>query len=307
MSDVTVYRSGSVVVAASGLASDWIASVSKETTRRAYSGELARFAQWSGSDPGPATAALFAGGYLTARRTVLAYRDHLSKERGLSPATINRALAALRSLCRLACHVGIIGWQLDVRGLKARAHRDTAGYPPADVQRIVAAADQMGARDSALVRVAYGLALRRAEVASLRVGDVRDGRIDVLGKGDDDRRLLTAPEPVLGAVEAWLDVHPLLIGASAPLFCRLDRAGKGRPMSGAAVYEVVRRACAAAGVKSRGAHALRHSATTRALDLTGGDIRSVQRFARHAKPETTIIYDDARRDDAGRIAALLWD
>jgi hypothetical protein len=39
--------------------------------------------------------------------------------------------------------------------------------------------------------------------------------------------------------------------------------------------------------------------------LAGGDVRKVQRFSRYAKLETLMLYDDARRDDAGHLAAAL--
>ena len=54
-------------------------------------------------------------------------------------------------------------------------------------------------------------------------------------------------------------------------------------------------------------HGLRHHAITRALDLNNGDVRKVQRFARHANPETTIRYDDSRRNFAGDITRQLGD
>jgi integrase/recombinase XerC len=52
-------------------------------------------------------------------------------------------------------------------------------------------------------------------------------------------------------------------------------------------------------------HGLRHQGITRALDLFSGDVRKVQKFSRHATLETLLIYDDARRDDAGQIARAL--
>jgi hypothetical protein len=34
-------------------------------------------------------------------------------------------------------------------------------------------------------------------------------------------------------------------------------------------------------------------------------VRTVQRFSRHAKVETVMLYDDARRDGAGEVARLV--
>jgi integrase/recombinase XerC len=47
---------------------------------------------------------------------------------------------------------------------------------------------------------------------------------------------------------------------------------------------------------------LRHAAVTAALDLTGGDIRAVQRFSRHRDVRVIERYDDSRQDLAGDVA-----
>jgi integrase/recombinase XerC len=60
----------------------------------------------------------------------------------------------------------------------------------------------------------------------------------------------------------------------------------------------------AVGLKTR-PHGLRHASITAALDANNGDVRAVQRHARHASPDTTIKYDDNRRDLAGNVAASL--
>jgi hypothetical protein len=45
----------------------------------------------------------------------------------------------------------------------------------------------------------------------------------------------------------------------------------------------------------------------RVLDMTDGNVRVAQRFARHASPETTLRYDDNRRDEGGEAAKCLAD
>src|SRR5437660_1206522 len=50
------------------------------------------------------------------------------------------------------------------------------------------------------------------------------------------------------------------------------------------------------------AHGLRHAAITEALDLTGGNVRAVQRFSRHRDVRVLERYDDNRRDLGGEVA-----
>jgi integrase/recombinase XerC len=52
-------------------------------------------------------------------------------------------------------------------------------------------------------------------------------------------------------------------------------------------------------------HRIRHSAITAALDATNGDVRKVQRFSRHKKLDTLMIYDDNRSNMQGEISDLL--
>src|SRR5262249_26704697 len=98
---------------------------------------------------------------------------------------------------------------------------------------------------------------------------------------------------------AWVEARGPTPGA---LFVRLDRAGPGHGrLSDAAVYALVRGLGERAGLRAR-PHGLRHAAITEALDLMSGDVRAVQRFSRHRKLDTLLIYDDARRDLAGEVA-----
>ena len=55
----------------------------------------------------------------------------------------------------------------------------------------------------------------------------------------------------------------------------------------------------------RGRVQLSLSGTTYTLDATNGDVRKVQRFARHASSATTIAYDDKRADHATVVAHLV--
>lgn len=104
-------------------------------------------------------------------------------------------------------------------------------------------------------------------------------------------------------LEAWVAVRGPEPG---PLFVNFDRAGKGGGrLSGRSVARVVAALGAEAGLGGVRPHGLRHAAITAALDATGGDVRTVQRYSRHAKLETVLLYDDSRRDAAGEVAQLV--
>jgi len=276
-------------------------------TLKAYSADLKCFATWSGSlTSGDAAAKLLGAGAGPANAACVAYRTHLSGL-GLSPATINRRLAALRSLVKLARSFGQVGWFLEVQGPRGESYRNTLG-PGRDGVRLLLA--QLGGdgpahcRDRAILRLLYDLGLRRAEVVGLDVVDVGPEAcsVQILGKGRTQKETLTCPAPTATAVQAWLATGIPVNGG--PLFVALDRAHRGGRLAGHAVYRIVRELGEAVGIRAR-PHGIRHSAITRALDLTGGNVREAARFSRHKNVNTLMRYDDRRRDDAGAIAGKL--
>jgi integrase/recombinase XerC len=274
-------------------------------TIRAYAADLADFADFAGVDTvATAAAQLLAAGAGQANALALSYRADLLS-RGLSAATVNRRLAALRSLVKLARLLGLVSWSLEVEGVKSEGYRDTRGPGRDGFRRLLAAlADRQDAkavRDRALLRLLFDLGLRRAEAIGLDLADLdrEAGTVAVLGKGRTQRVALTLPAPTRDALEASLAVRGTGPG---PLFCRLDRAGKGKGrLTGGGVYHVIVSLGRQAGLRVR-PHGLRHAAITEALDLTGGDVRAVQRFSRHRDVRTLDRYDDNRADLAGQVA-----
>jgi integrase/recombinase XerC len=295
--------------AAERLVEAFLAGRSQETLR-AYRRDVEDVARFAGeASAAQAAARLLAGGPGAANGLALAYRADLLG-RGLSPATVNRRIAALRSLVKLARTLGLVTWTLEVPGLKAEAYRDTAGPGKAGVKKLLGQlagrTDAKALRDRAIVHLAYDLGLRRKEIVGLDLEDLdlagQPATAAVLGKGRSEKARLSLPAPTREAITTWLQARGDLPGA---LFVRLDRAGKGKGrLTGAAVYEMVRSLGEKAGIRAR-PHGLRHSAITEALDLMGGDVRAVQRFSRHKKLETLLRYDDNRRDLAGDVARRL--
>jgi integrase/recombinase XerC len=277
------------------------------STLAAYRADLEAFARFAGGGSVEAAAArLIRSDAGNANVVALAYRAQLVGE-GLAPATINRRLAALRSLVKLARVLGLVSWHLEVENMKARAYRDTAGPGRAGVRRMLAEVEAdttaKGLRDVAIIRLLHDCALRRGEVVGLDVQhvDLEGGRLWIMGKGRHDREAVTMPAPTAAAVRAWVEAHPTGTG---PLFVNFDRAGKGDRLTGRSVARLVARVGDAAGLKVR-PHGLRHSAITAALDATKGDVRKVQRFSRHMDVRVLSRYDDSRADFGGEVARLV--
>jgi integrase/recombinase XerC len=282
-------------------------------TARAYRQDLEDFARFL-KLPGPAEALaeLVSWSQGTANHCAYQFRAHLAA-RGLAAATIARRLSALRSAVKLARAFGVCGWTLEVESPRRRAYRDTRGPGDEGWAAILAAAiagaaegaRPIGRRDLAIVLLLHDLGLRRGEVAATDRADLDGRRMAIVGKGRSEREWLRLTTRAAAAIVAWED--DLGPGGTGPLFVSCDRGGGPKPgarLSGEGICDAVRRLGTAAGHRAR-PHGLRHQAITEALDKTGGDVRRVMKFSRHAKPETLLLYDDARRDDAGEIAELL--
>lgn len=296
-------RELSPAVDVSRLIDDFLSGRSEQTIR-AYGQDLADFAAFAGvPDVEQAARFLLSRSPGEANALAIEYKAHLMK-RGLSPATINRRLAALRSLVKLARTLGMVSWKLHVGGMKAETYRDTRG-PGVDAFRLMLKVlasrnDAKAIRDLAILRLLHDLALRRGEVASLDVEhvDLEAGTLSVLGKGRTQRQTFSLPDPTKAALARWLaERQP----GPGPLFRNFDRSGKGNRLTANAIYKIVRALGISIGVKVR-PHGLRHTAITEALNLMGGDFRAVQRFSRHRDPRVLNLYDDNRADLAGEVA-----
>jgi integrase/recombinase XerC len=218
---------------------------------RSSAGDLRDFAAFCSATVEDAAARLLARGPGPANELALHFKAYLVG-RGLAANTINRHLAALRSLVKLARTLGLVGWALEVEGVRSQAYLDTAGPGVSVFRRLLARlqgrADAKALRDRAVLRLLFDLALQRKEVVGLDVDDLdlQAGTVAVLGKGKTQKVRLTLPAPTQAALNAWLPVRGMTRG---PLFMSLDRARKGDGrLTGGAVYAIVRRLGEAEGV-----------------------------------------------------------
>lgn len=275
-----------------------------ERTRRAYARDLEDFRAFVGADRvDTGVHRLLAHGAGPGNALALRYRNHLS-DLGLAPATVGRRLAALRSVTGLARVLGLVDWKIEIKGPRAEALRDTAGPGLSGVRSMLAAVpgdSPKARRDRALIRLLHDLGLRRAEAASLDLRHLEGSTLMVLRKGQARRRPATVPPETLAALEDWIAARGDQPG---PLLLSLDNRSRGRRLTTDGIYHVIKTVGRRAGLKVT-PHGLRHSSVTTALDLSGGNIRAVARFAGHASTQTTLRYDDNRQDLAGGIARLV--
>ncbi|MCM2303076.1 MAG: site-specific integrase [Elusimicrobia bacterium] len=271
-------------------------------TIRAYRQDLNDFSTFTrSSDVDDAARGLLSLAPGDANALALGYKANLV-ERGLQASTINRRLAALRAMVKLARTLGIVVWNLEVQNLKVEHDRDLRGPARGTLKKVLHDLKQCGdgkaRRDLAILRLLHDLGLRRGEVVSLDLAHValEAGTLSIKGKGRTTRMTLTLPDETAGVLTAWIAARGT---APGPLFTNFDRAGKGARLTGTSVYRLTR------GLGLGRPHGVRHLAITEALDLLGGDVRKVQRFSRHRDLRVLNVYDDNRQDLAGEVARIV--
>ena len=233
-----------------------------------------------------------------ANALALGYKTALVEQK-LAAATINRRLAALRALVKLARTLGLVPWSLEIQNVKTEQNRDLRGPGRIALKRVLAdlsaRQNPKARRDLAILRLLHDLGLRRGEVVSLDLEhvDTETGTVSVLGKGRAARSSLTLPAETKAALAAWIAARGSEAGA---LFTNFDRAGKGSRLSGTSIYRLTK------GQGLGRPHGIRHAAITEALDLLHGDVRAVAKFSRHADIRVVGLYDDNRQDMAGEVA-----
>jgi len=277
-----------------------------EKTIKAYRQDLQDFSLFLGTSSIDQAARSFLNCvHGQANALALSYKTNLI-DRGLQAATVNRRLAALRSLVKLARTLGLVSWTLEIENMKSESYRDTKG-PGKDGYRTML--DQINGskikniRDRAILHLLYDLGLRRGEVVALDLADIDlpGNTLAVLGKGRTQKVNLTLPDQTRAALLEWLSVRGITPGA---LFINFDHAGKGSRLTGDGLYKIIRGLGNKAGIKAR-PHGLRHSAITEALDLTNGNIRAVAKFSRHKNIQVLTAYDDNRSDLGGEVAQMV--
>jgi integrase/recombinase XerC len=284
-------------------------------TRRAYQQDVNAFFKWSGRQADVESIRWLCS--LNSGQLALVLTQwKVSLMESCSTATVNRRLSAVRSLLRVARRLGATC--ADPTGLvdseKVEAYRDTVSTGMSDAARLLSACDKStvrGLRDYALLRLFISTGIRRAEALTVNVKHMDGLRLWIIAKGKTDRQAITLPQATATAIQAYLDARTAAgeqITQDSPLWMNDAPVARYRGQLMLRGWnDILERLSVQTLGRRVHPHALRHCAITAALDATGGDIRMVQRFSRHADVRTLQRYDDNRQDMAGTAARMLSD
>ena len=274
----------------------WLANIDNANTRRAYESDVGEFVAFVGIEHPDEFREV-------ARAHIIAWRGTL-EARELAPATIRRKLAAVSSLFDHLCNENAVPHN-PVGGVKRPAADNNEGKTPAlsdDQARRLLKAPEGGSvkstRDRAILSVYLFHALRRTELADLRVGDLTERRgvmhFRVFGKGSKTRYVPVHPA-ALSSLQEYLTAAGHFEDRWGAMFRPVvnNRTGKlHESITGDGVYKMLKKYAAKAGITMEGLclHALRATAATNALEHQA-DIAYVQSWLGHANISTTRLYD----------------
>jgi integrase/recombinase XerD len=276
---------------------EWFANLSNAGTRRVYENAVKDFMRFSGIVRPEEFR-------IVTRAHVIAWRDELVR-RDLGGNTIRNRLASIASLFEYLCEKNAVTHN-PVKGVERPKSESGEGKTPAlgdhQARKLLDAPPDdstRSKRDRDILSTLLFHALRREELCKLKVRDFRHARkgvphLKVSGKGGKTR---------------YVPLHP---GTHALIHEYLEAAGHGEDDAGAlfrpvrnnttgrldkaitpdGIYKLVRAYSSALGFEI-GAHALRATAATNALDHQA-DIAKVQEWLGHANIATTRIYDHRR-------------
>ena len=272
---------------------EWFANIDNKSTRRAYENALQDFMGFTGiRAPGEFR--------IVTRLHVIAWRDDLVG-RGLSGMTVRHRLAALSSRFEHLCESNAVTHN-PVKGVKRPPVESYQGKTPAlgdhQARALLEAPEGIsikGKRDRAILATLLYRALRREELCKLTVKDFRHERrgvahLKISGKGSKTRYVPLHPATG-GWIVDYLEAGGRELETTGALFRAVGkRTGTlTKAITPDAIYKIVRGYSAALGFEI-GAHALRATAATNALDHQA-DLAKVQEWLGHANIATTRIYD----------------
>ena len=287
--------------------SDWLATKRSPHTQRVYQKDIENFLADLGTELGKFLTLDRHGAYALVSR----YKGDLL-QKGLKSATINRRLAAIKSLVSFSYNCGHCDFMLEsVKGEKLSAYRDTSGVDPETFKRVLSGIDRTslkGVRDYALLMLLWSNALRRSEVSKANIGDFDPvtKTLRIFGKGRGTQsEIVSLGSGTVTAIEAWLEARGEVTTDKA-LFVSVNPGYKDGRLSTQSIYDIVKSRCQSAGIsKVMSPHRVRHSSITAALEATNGDVRRVQKLSRHSSLNTLLIYDDARKSHQKQVTDIL--
>ncbi len=254
-------------------------------TVRAYRGNLANFAAYTGS-----------------RRWKeidhIAVRGFLSQlyEKGLSNTSVARSLAAVRSLYRWLAQEGVVDQNPAKLVASPKRPQKLPRVPTIEEMNSVldAKMPEVAAfpeRDHLMLELLYGCGIRNSELTGINVDDIclSAEAILIRGKGKKER-YVPFGDAVKSALATYLPARQKTLGEGRKSTSALLINRRGGRLTTRSVGRIIKKIAVAKGLSPDvHPHTLRHAFGTHMLE-EGADLRAIQELLGHERLATTQRY-----------------
>jgi len=226
---------------------------------------------------------------------------------GLSPVTMGRKMAALRSFCAFLCRTEVLKTNPArvVRNPKTPQSLPRFLSEP-EIESLLDAPDDspLGLRDRAILELLYATGVRAGELTGLDIDrvDLVERTARVVGKGRKER-IVPFGGKAIAALQAYLGVRQGWLASSNSRRATFDPAQQaerrtpalfvtpsGIRLSTDGLRKVLAQCLEKAAINKHATpHAIRHSFATHLLNA-GADLRAIQELLGHASLATTQRY-----------------
>ena len=214
-------------------------------------------------------------------------------EDGISPSSVNRKMASLRSYYKFLMKSGALKKDptIQLKALKT-SKRLPQFAQESEMQRLFDLVDFgndfTGKRDELMMELLYATGIRRSELIALKVDSINLGKsqIKVLGKRNKER-IIPLNTEVAELIQKYLKMRDEAFGNTNNFLLLTD---KGAQLYDGFVYRKVSRYLGATtSLEKKSPHILRHTFATHLLN-NGADLNAVKELLGHSSLAATQVY-----------------
>lgn len=214
-------------------------------------------------------------------------------EDGISPSSVNRKMASLRSYYKFLMKSGALKKDptVQLKALKT-SKRLPQFAQESEMQRLFDLVDFgndfTGKRDELMMELLYATGIRRSELIALKVDSINLGKsqIKVLGKRNKER-IIPLNTEVAELIQKYLKMRDEAFGNTNNFLLLTD---KGEQLYDGFVYRKVKRYLGATtSLEKKSPHILRHTFATHLLN-NGADLNAVKELLGHSSLAATQVY-----------------
>ncbi len=231
---------------------------------------------------------------LYTKQQIIEFLAH-QRQQNYAAATIARRMIALKVFFKFLAREGVITENIALYLETPKQWKKLPEYlTEEEIQRLLEIPGDTAAdvRDRAMFELLYSSGLRVTELCKLKIYDVDDQFIKVMGKGNKER-VVPVGRRAVEAVDRYL-CH-VRSGFDSEKDTTLFLSDKGKPIQREFVWQRIKQRAKEAGIlKNISPHTLRHTYATHLLDH-GADLRVIQEMLGHATIASTDRYTHVSR------------